>query len=50
VVALILIKVKIFFQKSGRPFIKGILIFFKKAVALLLVGFQKSGCVRFYHS
>jgi hypothetical protein len=34
--------VKIFLQKSGRPFIKGIFFFLKKAVSLLLVGFQKA--------
>jgi hypothetical protein len=55
------IKVKIFLQKSGCPFIKGIFFFKKsgrpyikgipkKAVTLLLVGFQKSGLARFYHS
>jgi hypothetical protein len=36
------IKVKIFLQKAAAPLSKDI-FFFQKAVALLLVGFQKSG-------
>jgi hypothetical protein len=37
-------------KKQAAPLSKGFFFLFKKVVALLLVGFQKSGLARFYHS